>query len=628
MRRASLDLFQAATTAADALAEAWGGAGVAFALAWGAEPQLEVLYCRGLREEVCHALAEAPGRRLTDALRREREPVILHRSRLAGETAGLRDVLEAGGLAGLLLVPAAGPRGATGVLCLELTEEQMTLDDGNATLALAVVDQVGETLRGLALAASASALALALAESCDAVPAPDGVVVLDRWDRVLLAFGAPQDMQGWYGGAFGLAADEIPGGPLLSSLPLSSAGQLVWEEHLFPPLEGEGIPVSLAAVPFAARGDGESGRIVLIRDLRVEPASRDLSPLLALALRAASDVEVLDMLDGSGDTGEASPMIRRLQAFRSHLLQQASSAPRTVEEALLRTLGPEAEWRTDLHAMLEEVVQDQEREMLAEGVRILRFLRPDLGPVPGHPVQLQRILGGLVDWARHSLRPRGGTLTLRSWEENDQVYLAVSDDGTGVHGETGATAFVPLYTDVSPEARQQEFVEWARTLVEPWGGRLLVENRPGIWNRCTLMLPALAPATAPADMPPAVEVQQADDGLQVLVVDDNPSLRSVMRRYLERRGHKVTEAEDGAVALELIESRAFDRVVVDIRMPGTDGPTFFANLDRVAPELRDRTIFMTGGFTEASVEDFIHGTGRPAIQKPFDLGEMARTVES
>ena len=70
-----------------------------------------------------------------------------------------------------------------------------------------------------------------------------------------------------------------------------------------------------------------------------------------------------------------------------------------------------------------------------------------------------------------------------------------------------------------------------------------------------------------------------------------------------------------------------DGIIVDIRMPGKNGPEFYEDLLGVAPAMRDGTIFMTGGFLESSTEDFIEGTGRPSITKPFDLVAMARTVE-
>jgi hypothetical protein len=59
-----------------------------------------------------------------------------------------------------------------------------------------------------------------------------------------------------------------------------------------------------------------------------------------------------------------------------------------------------------------------------------------------------------------------------------------------------------------------------------------------------------------------------------------------------------------------------------------DGTEFFEGLEAVAPIMKDRTIFMTGGFVESRVEDFIVGSGRPSVRKPFDLQELAKTVEA
>lgn len=631
MSRPSLDLYHAATVAADAVAEGWGGGGVAFALSWSGTSRIEVLYCRGLQEEVCHELADGSGRRLVEALRRRGEPAILYRDRLPGSASDLKELLEAAGVPGLLLVPAAGPPGVTGILCLELGAHH--LDEGEAAadaLAVAVVDQVSLVLRALSFTAASASLAVALAERpSSGVSVADGVVVLDRWGRTVFSHGIPGELKGWEGSGFGVPVETLAGGGTLAGLPLSSTGDLAWEEHLIPPMEGDGVPLALAAVPFASRGgDDEAGRIVLLRDLRHGDSGAEARTLLELALRVASDLSTRDELSGEADGGEAHPMIRRLHDFRTAVLRNTADVDRLVGEAVGRVGGPDQPEAVDLHGLVERILQERERELLAEGVRVLRFLRPELSPVLADPVRLQEVVLTMVDHARDSLRPGGGTLTVRTWEEDGQVYIAASDDGRGTRPLDATRAFVPLHGPTDPVRRGEDFVRWARDVVAPWRGRVLTENRPGLWNRVTLMLSAgAAPEDGHEALAPAVRVQSHDQGLEVLVVDDNPSLRSVMRRYLERRGHRVREACDGREALDLLGEQSFDRVVVDIRMPGTDGPTFFRTLDSVAPDMRDRTIFMTGGFMEASVEDFIVGTGRPAIQKPFDLGEMARAVE-
>lgn len=631
----SLDLYHALTVSADALAEVWGGAGVAALMAWGDPAEIEVLYCRGLHEEVCRGLTTAAGRVLVDGLRRRNQPVRLQGSKLGKELAELREAMESSGLEGLLLVPMASGPGSLGVVCVELEASDFSRSSGTEALALALVDRACRSLAGLHLAAAAGALAVTLVEDHGSEGSVcDGVVVLDRWERVVFSSGLFVELPGWERhGAFGRSVDSLPGGALLSGVRLSKPGATQWEEHLFPPTEDGAIPVSLAAVPFGARGDGGGGRIVLLRDLRTDVAADPTARLMALALRVAGANEGVQELLGSEADGPKGTMARRFQAFLEVVRQKTSDVHRLVGEAVRRTEVPGEEGRVDLDGIIQRLLEEREADLAREGVRVLRFLRPELSQVTADPVALQHILAGLLDQARASLRPGGGTLTLRTWEESGEVYVAVSDDGRGVGPGPDLEAFQPLYTELGAGSRSEAFLDEARALVAPWRGRVMVESRPGLWNRLTLMLPAAVAAAegrgraGGGALPPAVRIQTDGDGLQVLVVDDNPSLRSVIRRFLERRGHRVTEAADGSAALDLLGSRAFDRVMVDVRMPGTDGPTFYERLDSVAPDLRRRTIFMTGGFLEREVEDFILSTGRPAIQKPFDLGEMARAVE-
>lgn len=171
-------------------------------------------------------------------------------------------------------------------------------------------------------------------------------------------------------------------------------------------------------------------------------------------------------------------------------------------------------------------------------------------------------------------------------------------------------------------------MEEVAAVVESLGGRFQVERRPGVWNRYTLMLPTAVSAVAPAVAGEARVSRKADGALRVLVVDDNAALRSVLRRYLERRGHEVTEATDGDDALRVLgRGDAFDRLVVDIHMPGKNGPELFDSLGCVAPQLQGRTLFMTGDLQESATERFLAESGRPAIAKPFDLAELVRKLE-
>ncbi len=108
--------------------------------------------------------------------------------------------------------------------------------------------------------------------------------------------------------------------------------------------------------------------------------------------------------------------------------------------------------------------------------------------------------------------------------------------------------------------------------------------------------------------------------LEILVVDDQPEVVDVIRRGLEQDGHAVSAAATGEAGLELVQTRSFDAIILDVMLPGMDG---FA----VARELRDRGVttpilMLTQKDTE---EDVIHGLEEGAdayLPKPFRIGEL------
>lgn len=112
----------------------------------------------------------------------------------------------------------------------------------------------------------------------------------------------------------------------------------------------------------------------------------------------------------------------------------------------------------------------------------------------------------------------------------------------------------------------------------------------------------------------------------ILVVDDDADIRKVLRRLLERAGHQVTEADSAkaAIAAVLGDGRP-DAVVSDVLMPERNGIEFFQDLVDVAPQLRNRVIFLTGAAGERDVHDRIEQLGVPMLAK---LGDLQLVVDA
>ena len=119
------------------------------------------------------------------------------------------------------------------------------------------------------------------------------------------------------------------------------------------------------------------------------------------------------------------------------------------------------------------------------------------------------------------------------------------------------------------------------------------------------------------------ETGESCQPLHVLLADDEPTIVALLRRLLERRGHRVRTAATAEQAIGLVESHRFDAVLVDLRMPG-GGMTVVARL-RGDDSFHGRIVLMTGALaTDPDVEP---GPGVIRLQKPFKNRDLFPLLE-
>ena len=118
----------------------------------------------------------------------------------------------------------------------------------------------------------------------------------------------------------------------------------------------------------------------------------------------------------------------------------------------------------------------------------------------------------------------------------------------------------------------------------------------------------------------------------VLLVDDEPTLRSALRRYFMRRGWQVQEAEDGEQARAMlldsdIIGGGFDAVITDMRMPRLTGLALHEMVERVDVRVSRRFIFSSGDVGDDEAVAYLARTNCPVVQKPFELASLLAIVE-
>jgi CheY-like chemotaxis protein len=116
---------------------------------------------------------------------------------------------------------------------------------------------------------------------------------------------------------------------------------------------------------------------------------------------------------------------------------------------------------------------------------------------------------------------------------------------------------------------------------------------------------------------------------RILVIDDVQAIRLQLRLLLEQLGHRIEEAEDGAVALEKLKAGKFDLMITDVVMPTVDGVELVKKVREDMPDMR--IIAISGGGSKLSADWSLRMTemfgANVILQKPFDNSDMRAAVE-
>jgi len=113
---------------------------------------------------------------------------------------------------------------------------------------------------------------------------------------------------------------------------------------------------------------------------------------------------------------------------------------------------------------------------------------------------------------------------------------------------------------------------------------------------------------------------------RALVVEDEPVISQICRRMLMAEGFDVDIAMNGLIAKKMVDDKSYDLCLSDIRTPGMDGTQLYQYLEQEHPELARRIIFTTGDVMSGYIAQFLEGTKRPFLPKPFTPDELKQVI--
>ncbi|HEY8990734.1 MAG TPA: response regulator, partial [Luteolibacter sp.] len=443
-----------------------------------------------------------------------------------------------------------------------------------------------------------------------------------------------------------LAPAELP----MQSATASDRPVLEFEETIVRD-DGQRLDVIANAVPLHNESGAVRGCIATFTDVTARKRAAEERLSFERQLQETQRLEGLGVLAGgiahdfnnllTGILGNASLGRLELQAQQSGLRESFTN----IEQAALRAsdlckqlLAYAGKGRFIIQPIQLSALVRETANMLEVSInkktRLQLQLATDLPAFQGDATQLRQVLMNLVINASEAIGDRPGVVTIRTRDtrittddlkpfanhehlgEGEYILLEVADDGGGMSAETQARIFDPFFT--TKFTGRGLGLAAVLGIVRGHKGGIKVHSQPGKGTTFTLLFPASADARVEPAGRAATATPWKGRG-HVLIIDDEPLVRTVAEQIFQALGFTTTLAQDGAEAVEIVRASptAFSLVLLDLTMPRMDGEETLRHLRAINPDLR---VILTSGFNEQALINRFVGRGVAAfLPKPFTI---------
>jgi two-component system, cell cycle sensor histidine kinase and response regulator CckA len=287
------------------------------------------------------------------------------------------------------------------------------------------------------------------------------------------------------------------------------------------------------------------------------------------------------------------------------------------------------------------IVSDMERllrPLIGENVQLIAKLAPDAGYTRADAGQLEQVLMNLVVNAKDAM-PEGGTLTIQTGNvliddssrrgqtfirPGTYVMLSVSDTGMGMDKETQSRIFEPFFTTKEKGKGTGLGLSTVYGIVKQSGGYVMVQSELDHGSAFHIYLPQVDGTTEKHSAPSA---RAAAGGTEtILLVEDEESVRQLVRDTLESKGYKIIEAGNGesGIGAAAQHSGKIDLVITDVVMPGMGGRELAEQILKTRPQTK--VLYLSGYAEDAVLSEGSLDEGTAFLQKPFTLQNLSRKV--
>ena len=395
---------------------------------------------------------------------------------------------------------------------------------------------------------------------------------------------------------------------------------------------------------------GRPHQLTVTRDVTAERAAADERALLQAQLLQAQKLESIGRVAG-GVAHDLNNMLTAVLGYTDLLEVGLATDGQRADLEQIRLGGQRAASLTrqllsfarkqpiqprdlDLNALV-ETLAGLLRRLVGEQIEFEVRACPSDAWVRADAGQLEQVVLNLVVNARDAM-PGGGRLRVEisalpaaaaaaervpGLPAADHCVIAVSDTGTGMTPDVVRHLFEPFFTTKETGKGTGLGLATCYGIVQQAGGQIGVDTRPGEGSTFRVYLPRLQGEHVAAVASVAVATRGGSE--TVLLVEDEPQLRSLASRVLREHGYRVLEASDGVHGLEVASahSGAIDLLLSDVVMPRLGGRELADKLRAVRPALR---VLFASGYSESPA--LLVEQGGSLLQKPFTAAALLQRV--
>lgn len=282
----------------------------------------------------------------------------------------------------------------------------------------------------------------------------------------------------------------------------------------------------------------------------------------------------------------------------------------------------------DINALVTKVLDLRTYEMKTHNITTTTRLAPGLPWTMADGGLMQQVFLNTILNAEQAVMKatNRGRLLIKTEQVGNFIRITFRDNGVGIAKKDLPKIFDPFFTTKGVGEGTGLGLSLSYGIIKEHDGRIYAKSNPGKGATFVVEIPIIAREDEPEPPKTAVEEPRRIIGARILIVDDEEAICQLLKRLLTQEGHNVEFVHSGNAALEKLKVERFSLILLDIRMKGMNGIELYEQLGKIALSLQRRVVFITGDTLAPDTRSFLEKSEAHFICKPFDVGQMRKTV--